>query len=160
MTATKHGLAIDWAYQRIGCDCGWGGTDETTSEDFLEHLAAQPKPRKPRPKPEPVKLDYTREELIEICEAAIVPMKDWLDRDSYAAHKQLGECWALLKADVPFRIDADTDHRFIHVTHYDIEGFNYHEYGEDGTKDIETSYLPTRARLDEIAAKGWKDWYG
>lgn len=171
----KHGLVIDFDNEEVSCECGWkavfkpGGP--TSTEQFDEHFLAQPKPRKPRSKPEPVKVDYTREELIEICEAAIAPMETWHNRDSAGAMRQVGDCWALLKAGVPFRIETSghtaTDHDTIWIEHYGIRGFNRFEYGDNSgphpsgygegdNTDTETSYLPTWKRLEE--RKGG-DWY-
>jgi hypothetical protein len=62
---------------------------------------------------------YTREVLIGLCEDAFTPMGSWYDRDSYSAHKQLGVALALLKCDVPFRIEK-CDARVIWVEFYDI----------------------------------------
>jgi len=121
--------------------------------ELLEQALADAAPVT-RPKLGPIKVDYTREELIAICEAAIVPMKHWYDRDSASAQRQVGDCWVLLRADVPFRIEKDTDHRTIWVEHYDIEGFQYVELGKD-FKETELSYLPTPKRLEEAAGKDW-----
>ena len=101
--------------------------------------------------------DYSRDELIAICEQAIAPMNSWHDRDSASAMRQVGDCWALLKADVPFRIQSDTDEDTIWVEHYAIKGFNHFEYGDyDGdNRDTEVSYLPTPKRLAERAGEDW-----
>lgn len=37
-----------------------------------------------------IKTDYTREELISICERAIVPQSKWWDRDSEQAQAGVG----------------------------------------------------------------------
>lgn len=107
-----------------------------------------------------------RTDLIEICEAAIVPENDWHDRDSYGAQVQVGRLWALLRAGCDFRIhrpgDLDrggrsltpvSDGRTIWVTTW-AEGFAHFDYG--GRRESDLHYLPHRARL--MAAEG-KDWY-
>jgi len=51
----------------------------------------------------------TREELIALCEAALVPESEWRNRDSAGAQRQIGEAWALLRAGCPYRILPGTD---------------------------------------------------
>ena len=103
------------------------------------------------------KEDYTREELLSICERAFVPQRKWCDRDSAEAQKQLGWCYAWLKAGCDFNIvstkDLKTDDDTIWVNIV-AEGFRYWDYG--GIKDEETFYLPTEKRLKK--SKGG-DWY-
>jgi hypothetical protein len=104
-----------------------------------------------------IKTNYTREELIAICEKAIVPEKHWLDRDSYSSQKQVGECWALLKAGCKFKILTEgnliTDDQTIWVE-TEADGFEAFEYGGTEYRERETHYLPTEKRLKR---KG--DWY-
>lgn len=99
---------------------------------------------------------YAREELISICEDAIRPEAVWHNRDSEAAHRQLGECWALLKAGCEFEVDL-TFHRagndqtiWVCTTSKGFQWFEIHEM-RDGH-----FYLPTRKRLAE---RGDEDWY-
>lgn len=104
----------------------------------------------------PAEFAYTREELIAICEAAIVPMEHWSNRDSSSAQEQVGQAWALLRAGAPFTLrthDPATDERTIWV---DIErkGFCYFEV--DGPLEMDLFYLPTRARLED---RSGRDWY-
>lgn len=106
--------------------------------------------------------DLSREGLIAICEDAIAPEQWWFDRDSAAAHKQLGQCWAWLKAGCEFRIhdrtkdpdDMNTSDSTIRLT-VCAEGFAFHDWG--GERDEETFYIPTRAAITKAAGK---DWYG
>lgn len=109
----------------------------------------------------------TREDLIALCEAAIVHESKWADRDSASAHAQLGELWALLKAGCEYRIrdakkdgDCRTDDRTIWL---DVltEGFRAHEYAENAKerreyRDSETYYMPQPGRID---FKNGSDWY-
>lgn len=97
--------------------------------------------------------EYTREELVAICEAAFVPQEHWSDRDSSAAQRQLGEAYALLKAGCELQIDPDTNARTIWVS-ITFEGFAHKDY--NGDLETRTFYLPTRSRLAN--AKGI-DWY-
>jgi hypothetical protein len=53
-----------------------------------------------------IRLDYSREELIELCEKSIVPVLDW-GGGSRSAHLRLAECWMLLKAGCRFRVLCD-----------------------------------------------------
>lgn len=103
------------------------------------------------------KMNYTRESLIDICERAIVAEKDWLNRDSSSATRQLGELWALLKSDCKFKVVTSgswkTDDDTI-VVEVQFSGFMSFEIGEG--HETETFYLPTEKRLKE--ANG-KDWY-
>lgn len=115
--------------------------------------------------------ELIREELVAICEAAIVPETDWYDRDSAMAHRQVGECWAQLSAGCEFEVhgskragtrddDMYTTRNTIWLTVW-AEGFQFHESHEPDDpprlcKDENTYYLPTRKRLK---AAGGKDWY-
>lgn len=127
-----------------------------------------------------VRTDYTREELIVICEQATVPETGWHDRDSYEAQFQVGECWALLRAGCEFDIhgvesDPATDDQTIWLTTWG-KGFSYfenHESGDDprAYKEDELHYLPTPERLAKVEKRqekrrkeyahitGAGDWY-
>ena len=107
---------------------------------------------------------YTREELIAICEQAIVPQDNWSDRDSQSAQSGVGKCWALLKAGCDFQVTYEvagdwkgcvTDDRTIWL-HVYSQGFNYYEYGLEGNLEQDHFYLPTLQRLED--RKG-NDWY-
>jgi hypothetical protein len=99
--------------------------------------------------------DYTREILIGLCEDAMTTMKHWHNRDSYSAHSQLGIAYAMLKCDVPFRIEK-CDASVIWVEFFDIEGFQYHECGaEEGGYETDSRYISTRYRIEEADSKDW-----
>ena len=101
---------------------------------------------------------YSRENLIMICERAVVPHKDWSDRDSYFAQIGVGQAWSLLKAGAPFEVmrgdfacSTDDQTIWIKIT---CKGFAAFDYG--GADERKTYYLPTDARL--TASEGG-DWY-
>lgn len=95
-----------------------------------------------------------REGLLAICEAAFVPQDKWRNRDSSAAQQQVGECYSMLRAGCDFWVRED-EKQTLWVT-VEYHGFDYFEYGsEEGCCSSETYYLPTRARLDQVAGKDW-----
>lgn len=106
--------------------------------------------------------DYSRENLIAICEAAVVPVEKWRNRDSPGAQEALGLCWVMLKAGCEFHVHppqpekrgCHTDARTIWLT-IEWPTFNTFEYG-GGNETNDTFYIPTPARLRE--AEG-RDWY-
>jgi hypothetical protein len=98
---------------------------------------------------EPLALD--RDALIAICERAFVPEDRWRDRDSSAAQRQLGECYALLRAGcyvLGTRVERDA----IWVT-IEYRGFGHFDY--DGALDDDRFYLPTPERLDRADGGDW-----
>lgn len=107
--------------------------------------------------PGTIKTDYTRDELISLCERAVVPEEHWHDRDSCQSQAGVGKAWALLKAGVPYKVltsgDCATDDRTVWLEFYPMD-FNSFEEGE--RRGCELIYLPTQARLD---GAGGKDWY-
>jgi hypothetical protein len=117
-----------------------------------------------------MKIDYSREELLAICEKAFVSQSDWTDRDSASAQLQLGEAYSLLKAGCDFDIEHDpdsksgcsTDDKTIWIQFY-VHDFIYFECDMSEDKEHRGTcsadyhfYLPTLARLKEV---GGKDWY-
>lgn len=108
--------------------------------------------------------EYTREDLLKICEQAFVPESKWHDRDSESSQCKLGECYALLRAGCDFKVtyeDEDnmcvTDENTIWLYVYS-KGFCWFEsYGEDRDdyKEKYHYYLPTQKRLDETKDKDW-----
>lgn len=112
---------------------------------------------------EEIKVNYTREELIEICEKAIVQEKDWHNRDTEQSQCNVGECWALLKAGCDFEVVYEdemcaTDETTIWLCVYSKGFMWFEDWGEDrdNSKEKHRYYLPTPKRLEE--ANG-KDWY-
>jgi hypothetical protein len=94
-----------------------------------------------------------RADLIALCERGVVPQSGWFNRDSAGAQIQLATARTLLLSGCEFVVadDPESDDKtlWIEITY---EGFNYHEVGDRTT---DTFYLPTAARLDEVAGKDW-----
>ena len=117
--------------------------------------------------------DYTREDLITLCERAIVPEKWWMNRDTASMHINIGEAWALLKAGCDFTVitqenaevlkggscvtDDDTIWLYIYATGFkwfeDIWAENDEERAS--SKDQYLHYIPTAKRLDEVDGGDW-----
>jgi len=98
----------------------------------------------------------TREDLLEICERALVtPESAWSDRDSSSATRQLGEAYALLKAGCTFYVEKESKHNAWWV-HIEFRGFNYFEGDSDGMGPLDDDrfYIPLAERVVE-----GKDWY-
>lgn len=107
--------------------------------------------------------EYTREDLIKICEQAFVPENKWHDRDSSSTQQQLGECYAFLKDGCEYEIREEDSSKNAIVLDVYTKGFCWFESFEepkDRTRDNKEKhiyfYLPTQERLDE--ANGG-DWY-
>lgn len=105
-----------------------------------------------------MKTDYSRSELISICEQSVVQHGQWRDRDTPSAQEGVGRAWVYLRAGCTFRVLAEgkhckTDDRTIWIE-IDHDDFGTRDWSGPG--ETETFYLPTPNRLD--AANG-KDWY-
>ena len=102
-------------------------------------------------------MTYSREDLIDICERAIVPHENWRNRDTPSAQEGIGKAWAFLKAGCVFRVLTEgslaSDDRTIWIE-IDHDDFGTRDWGGPG--ETEMFYLPTDARL---AAVNGKDWY-
>lgn len=102
--------------------------------------------------------EYTREELISLCERGVVPCEKWSNRDTADAQRQLGEALALLRAGCAFRDRGRsgtycvTDERTVWVD-ITFDGFNHFDWG--GLPDKETFYIPTAKRLADSAGRDW-----
>lgn len=112
-----------------------------------------------------MRTDYTREELVAICERAVVPVEKWRNRDSASAQNGVGQAWVLLKAGCEFHIHpnppagqhgcfTDADTIWLDLEFPGFSAFEYgrsdHHYWED-----ETVYLPTPERLERSAGNDW-----
>lgn len=100
---------------------------------------------------------YTRDELVAICERAVVPHAMWRNRDTASAQEGVGKAWAFLRAGCDFHVITEgdlcvTDERtiWVEITH---DNFGVIDWG--GPQETETFYLPTSARLDATAGRDW-----
>jgi len=102
--------------------------------------------------------DYTRQDLIDLCERGIVHENRWHDRDSQGAQVQLGKAWALLRAGCQFNdVSEDPDlgdHGGTIWIQVVSKGFNYFFW--DGEMEEDLFYIPTEERLQKA---GGRDWY-
>jgi len=100
---------------------------------------------------------YTREDLVALCEQAIVPESKWHDRDSQKSQVRIGTAWALLRAGCDFDdVTSDPDlgdyGGTIWIRIYS-RGFNYFDW--DGELEDDLFYIPTSERLDRASGKDW-----
>ena len=103
-----------------------------------------------------------REQLIKLCEAAIIQVDDWSNRDTPNSQESIGICWALLKAGCEFEIlvadDANpnevcvTDSQTIWLK---ITRPSFGTFDNNGPQRTDTFYLPTQERLNNSHG----DWY-
>ncbi|MBD2503916.1 hypothetical protein [Anabaena azotica] len=92
----------------------------------------------------------TREELIALCQRAIVKESNWRNRDSFLSQENIGRCWALLQADCQYEI---VENSRTWDLEFEVRGFQYFEIGEI---EIVSGYIPKQELLD---AKSGNDWY-
>jgi hypothetical protein len=95
-----------------------------------------------------------RDVLLALCERGFVPQEHWYNRDTSAAQRQLGECYALLKAGCEFTVHTERDTHWVTVTY---RGFDFFEgtYDGMGSLDDERFYVPTAERLDRSPGRDW-----
>lgn len=100
----------------------------------------------------------TREDLIALCERAVVNVGKWHDRDSAHAQEQIGTAWALLNAGCEWALSTDprSDNRTVWVK-ITYPSFHAFEEGPDDRDhwNTELFYIPTGARLDATTGKDW-----
>lgn len=53
--------------------------------------------------------DYSRDDLISLCERAVVPCREWNDRDSFSAQVNLQECYDYLNRGYIYDITNESD---------------------------------------------------
>lgn len=99
----------------------------------------------------------SREELVALCERAIVPESKWGNRDSAAAHRQLGEALALLRAGCDFMVRPSSNYHADKIWQVSVfyRGFDFFEYGDDRYLKQDSFYVPTAERLDQVAGDDW-----
>lgn len=101
---------------------------------------------------------YTTEELIKLCEASVVPVEKWWNRDSANAQKQVGQALMLLRAGAEWRESekpvTNENTIWINITY---PGFNAFEYGRsDRQYWVDTMfYIPTEKRLKDREGDDW-----
>jgi hypothetical protein len=115
-----------------------------------------------------IRTDWTRGELIAICERAVVAVSDWNRMEGPEAHEKLGLCWVLLKAgcdvDVmpPSRPGvtggcATTDQHIWVVLSWPSASdlrMGFRPQATTGS-NCAAFRLPTPARLNQAAGKDW-----
>lgn len=104
-----------------------------------------------------MKTNYTRTELIKLCEDAIVPESKWVSDSTEYVQRQVGNCWVLLKAGCKFKVLTDPDCEFPTndkqvVIRINSKGFRNFEAG-NGAKN--RFVLPTRQILNTVE----DDWH-
>jgi len=97
-------------------------------------------------------VELSREELVSICERAIVPQSEWENRDSPEAQQQVGQCWALLRAGCPFSVNQDDKMGtyWVTITHPVHDTFEH----DPELREESTFYLPQPERIEDGV-----DWY-
>lgn len=111
-------------------------------------------------------MEYTREQLIQICEMAIVPQDKWNNRDTASAQLGVGKCLVLLKSGCYFEIQrgegaCSTDEETIWIQFW-VKDFGFFEGNNDDTKgnkgnwdQVYHYYLPTLKRLNDRIGRDW-----
>jgi len=61
------------------------------------------------------KIKLSREQLIELCEKAVVPCDKWHDRDSYCAQREIASIYSGLKAGIDYNATLDESGNTIHI---------------------------------------------
>ena len=109
--------------------------------------------------------NFTRQQLISICERAVVDVSKWRNRDSPSSQESIGKLWVLLKANCQFEVLYENDGLCTNdntiwlrvwspkFRHFDWDGF---DLNDRDTMEDETFYMPTTARLDH---SNGNDWY-
>ena len=106
-------------------------------------------------------MEYSREQLVSICERGVVPQSRWTNRDTAETQKQLGQAWVWLKAGCKFKVRTKTefptdscvtDDETIWIDVW-AEGFAFHDY--EGELDEKMFYLPTEKRLKDNEGRDW-----
>ena len=121
------------------------------------------------------------EDLIKICEDAVVPYNKWHDRDSYSAQMNIQDIYKRLKAGIEYTISNDHSFNSIQIdfkkpTETQVEEMKNHylnidsledyrkEYGyddemfnayPDDVHSYSSGYLPTREKLNEVNGDDW-----
>jgi len=108
--------------------------------------------------------DYSRENLIAICDAAIVPEEFWDNPRTPQTQKMVGILWAQLRAGCEFTVHVEavdefdcfvSDDQTIWLDVESIELKMHEKHLDKKHKRIELFYLPTPKRLRECSGRDW-----
>jgi hypothetical protein len=84
--------------------------------------------------------DYTREDLIDLCERGVVPCSEWNDRDSLSAQHNLEEVYSYLKAGCDYVITTESD-RTVWVAFKNVTLEQYRDANYSLNIDSKDDYL-------------------
>lgn len=104
---------------------------------------------------------YSREELIDLCERAVIPEVKWSNRDSASSQMQIGKALQLLKCGCQYEVLFEEGKNALCTNDETVwievkyDGFKTFEYGDGAGKERETFYIPTDKRLKETDGKDW-----
>jgi len=107
--------------------------------------------------------EYTREELIQICEDSVVSCEKWQDRDSASAQKNIQSLYAGLTGGVPYSYNIENDSIYIvfeKPTKEQIENMQY--FCVDSWDDWREWYIKENGEeesLPEMFEGNGIDWY-
>lgn len=129
--------------------------------------------------------EYSRTNLINLCERAVVHHSKWHDRDSNSAQQMISSIYEGLTAGLDFIIDEETDEETIIIEFInidlnklkngiylpvcDIDDYFAHcdpnhetemfeGFGIQFDSSYTSGYMPTKKRLDEANNDDWCNW--
>lgn len=83
--------------------------------------------------------DYTRDDLINLCERAVVRCSEWRDRDSYSCQVNIQECYDYLSRGYDYTITIESDRTvwiaFNNVTKTQLKNDSIHWLSIDDLDD-------------------------
>jgi len=128
-------------------------------------------------------IEPTKEELISLCERAVVPCEEWQDRDSAIAQSNVYDIYERLVCDIPYTLRVEESTIWIDFEKPDEEGLkrlhsphmvlnieSVEDYREKVDPEYEdemfepypisyeeqdSGYLPTEKRLSEGNSEDW-----
>jgi hypothetical protein len=104
-------------------------------------------------------MQYTREDLIAICEKAIVPVSKWSNRDTPQSQEGIGKVWVLLKTGCPFTVIYEEDSPGVITNERTIwlritsPVFSTFDSGRPEYEEL--FYLPTLTRIEACSGEDW-----
>lgn len=156
--APKGAVLLD---VRIAADGLWEfAAGLTRADDWDRWYAAQ---RALMVESPPDAEEHDRIMLIGLCRRGLVPQSKWSNRDSASSQIKIAKAGALLAAGCEFEIRRTAKYErdgcvsddrmwWVDIT---WRGFDAFEYGMDEGASLDTFYIPTQARLDEVAGADW-----